>query len=612
MENNIIQVGPSDELASIIDKILEEDSDIIFLEVSDDAYIAQNVLNFRLLKREADNADKTIVIVSENRRIKDLASKASLQTRTSLPTNLDSSTGSKKAISRPMSVIDIVPPQDILKKNDSGDDLPREQDVELISPLDTPATEDLPKRKTKKRDEFLQSISLAKPKENIEEEVLEGNSESDESIVKKINNYADNEGQKDIFYKKPKRRDKKIGPKLSGLFVRIKRNPKRWAIYTLSSAVIGVGLFFLVFVLPSASVKLFAQTFQDNLNTNVLMDSNISSANLSARTIPAQLIEEVRENNFTFEATGEADIEESATGQIRVYNEYNSSPQTLVANTRFLSSGGLLFRTVETVVVPGASVEGGKVVANSILVNVVADEAGSEFNIEPTAFSIPGFKGTDKYLAFYGKSETAMEGGFKGKTTVVTQDDIDNAVDGLNQNFLQEVGDTLKEKIPDNLIVIEDTFESKFETLDIGAVAGEPKTEFSIRVRAVARAFLVKQEDILDLVEHYFVNSAEYSAEFELSDERTIEYVVKEIDYGKGYASVDLNITQVFNKKLDITNLHNEIRGKNESEVRRILLNKDGLEEAQIRFWPFWVRKIPNDVEKINISVEHKEQLIEE
>ena len=50
MQNNIIKVGAFDELASIMDEISEKNSDTIFLQVSDDAYIAQNVLNFRLIK----------------------------------------------------------------------------------------------------------------------------------------------------------------------------------------------------------------------------------------------------------------------------------------------------------------------------------------------------------------------------------------------------------------------------------------------------------------------------------------------------------------------------------------------------------------------------------
>ena len=87
--NNAIKVGAFDELASIIDEILEKSSDTVFLEVSDDAYIAQNVLNFRLIKREADTVGKNIVIVSNNARIRGLASKASLQTRINLPSSVE-------------------------------------------------------------------------------------------------------------------------------------------------------------------------------------------------------------------------------------------------------------------------------------------------------------------------------------------------------------------------------------------------------------------------------------------------------------------------------------------------------------------------------------------
>src|SRR3989344_9403929 len=85
MFKNSIKVEAFDELALVIDKILTNDADIVFLEIAEDAYIAQNVLKFRLLKREADVVGKSVVVVSNNPRIRSLASRASLRVRESLP-----------------------------------------------------------------------------------------------------------------------------------------------------------------------------------------------------------------------------------------------------------------------------------------------------------------------------------------------------------------------------------------------------------------------------------------------------------------------------------------------------------------------------------------------
>ena len=107
-------------------------------------------------------------------------------------------------------------------------------------------------------------------------------------------------------------------------------------------------------------------------------------------------------------------IEESGTkasGIITVFNEYSSDSQRLVASTRFLSSSGKIFRAIEDIYIPGAQLNDDEIIPSSIDVEVVANYLGAEYNIGPSDFTIPGFKGTVKYAGFYGKSNTAMNGG---------------------------------------------------------------------------------------------------------------------------------------------------------------------------------------------------------
>ncbi|OGZ57287.1 MAG: hypothetical protein A3F94_03355 [Candidatus Spechtbacteria bacterium RIFCSPLOWO2_12_FULL_38_22] len=586
MFKNSIKVEAFDELALVIDKILTNDADIVFLEIAEDAYIAQNVLNFRLLKREADVVGKSVVVVSNNPRIRSLASKASLRTRESLPPpKRDTATSTIKSIStRPQRMVtDIVAPSTDMKDMELEEK--RMQDIKIMPAVNSTGVVSEKPAKNSSRDNFIRNLK--------------------QSVTSKVSTHAPTE---EVFYKKKKRSFELVG-KVNSVFSRLLKNPKRFLITALGSLVLGFLGYLLIFVLPSATITLYPKTIQDTIATQISLDSNVSSADLSKGIIPAQVLEERRENNFTFKATGEADLETRAEGQIRVFNEFSSVPQTLVANTRFLSSEGQLFRTVSTVVVPGASISGGKIVSSSMLVDVVADAPGKESNIGSTNFSIPGFKGTDKYLKFYGKSESSMEGGFKGKTTVVTQEDIDKAKEKVNEEFLNSVEQTLRDKVPDNLLVVAETFEVEFETVELNAEPQDPKEEFSMRVVAVARTFLVKESDVLDAIEHFFVNSTEYSKDYELSDKRRIVYNVKELDYSKGYSSVVLEVDSIFNRSFPTELLYEEIRGKNEVEVRRILSAKEELERAQVRLWPFWVRTIPQELNKIEINLQYNSEL---
>jgi len=129
-------------------------------------------------------------------------------------------------------------------------------------------------------------------------------------------------------------------------------------------------------------------------------------------------------------------LEESGTkasGIITVFNEYSSSPQLLVASTRFLSSDGKIFRTIKDISVPGSEIINDEIIPDSINITVMADYPGIEYNISPSDFTIPGFKGSPKYVGLYGKSNTAMNGGSNDTTEdIELKNEYQNNLNQLN------------------------------------------------------------------------------------------------------------------------------------------------------------------------------------
>ena len=91
-------------------------------------------------------------------------------------------------------------------------------------------------------------------------------------------------------------------------------------------------------------------------------------------------------------------------------------------------------------------IEEGEIVPSSIDVEVVADEPGKEYNIGPTTFSIPGFKGSPKYEGFYGKSTKPMTGGLIHQGKVVSEEDVARAETELKEALLEEAQEELKKQ----------------------------------------------------------------------------------------------------------------------------------------------------------------------
>ena len=73
-----ISLNKSDEVAEIVEKIIETESDKIILSVPRFSHIGESLSNFHLLKREAGALDKEIIIESVDDHVIELAEMSGL------------------------------------------------------------------------------------------------------------------------------------------------------------------------------------------------------------------------------------------------------------------------------------------------------------------------------------------------------------------------------------------------------------------------------------------------------------------------------------------------------------------------------------------------------
>jgi hypothetical protein len=107
---------------------------------------------------------------------------------------------------------------------------------------------------------------------------------------------------------------------------------------------------------------------------------------------------------FPPSSTSVATEDRYASALMIVYNEYSTTPQRLIKNTRFESSSGLVFRIAETVEIPGYTVSDTSMVPGTVSVRVYADEPDPIYLIGPGDFTIPGFEGLPQEGKLYGRT----------------------------------------------------------------------------------------------------------------------------------------------------------------------------------------------------------------
>lgn len=350
---------------------------------------------------------------------------------------------------------------------------------------------------------------------------------------------------------------------------------------------------FLHFFMTSAAIEVWPQITKLRMEEQILAQVGYDKVNVEKKIIRARVFEEEKEITQLFAASGKKFKEEKARGTIRVYNENSTRPQPLVAKTRFISEDGKLFRLETAVSIPGGQF---------LDVRVVAPEPGTEYNIGPSNFSLPGFVGSALYTKIYGESFAPMTGGAKKEVTVVTEEDIAAAKDQLGEILEIEATKSLLAKIPPQFHVLEDSLRSTITQDNSLIKPGAELNQFNYtaKIKVSMTGF---HEDDADILAKQLLSS--YLKANQTVSEDTLR-VTSEVSQGAGQAGlipITLHIVGDQYEKVDRAALTRRVGGASDSEFHQLLKEYPFLAKAQFSLWPFWVSRIPKDPEKVSIDV---------
>jgi len=242
-----------------------------------------------------------------------------------------------------------------------------------------------------------------------------------------------------------------------------------------------------VIYVSAGSAKITVKPRVDTLDLNLSIHASdgFLSVDPELKQIPGQLFSIEKHLEETFLSTGEKDVAQKAKGKLTVYNNYSTLPQTLIATTRFQSEEGLIFRTLNTITVPGSQVQNGEVVPGKIDVDVIADKAGDKYNIKPGRFTIPAFKergDLDRYNKYYGESTEAIRDGIIGKAKVVTEKDYLDAKIKIEERILVQTEDELNTQTSGLKIL--SLFKPTIDNITSTASIDEAANEFTVSTLA--------------------------------------------------------------------------------------------------------------------------------
>lgn len=441
----------------------------------------------------------------------------------------------------------------------------------------------LPKEEAKKIIEDYEPILESK---KIDEKIEALKKEEIQKIDKMIEHFEREE--KECF----EREDEKITKKFSF---------KKYLIIVIALLLVGGVIYAGTSILPKAKIKVTTKKTEWNYTDAITATKNASSIDTKNKNIPGEIFSQKKNLTFSFLATGKKYIERKASGKVTIYNIYSSQPQVFVANTRFLSPDGKIFKIDQRVVVPGAKVVEGKIASSSIEVIIYAEKPGPEYNIgQVSRFSIPGLQGTEKYRGFFAESKESMKGGFIGETVIPTENDIKLAKEKAVENFKNEIGSLLSSQIPEKFKVLDDSRVIKISKEEVNQITDE-KGNFAVSIDGELSIISFDENNLLNLIKN--LAKDELGQEFEINEYK-LDYGVGKADIATSEFTFAIEFKGLFEKPVDTSNFKAGALGKNEKELSDFIHSMDNIEKANISFWPFWVKRVPNNINKVKIDVE--------
>jgi len=365
-----------------------------------------------------------------------------------------------------------------------------------------------------------------------------------------------------------------------------------------------------IFIFSDTEIEIWPETRTLVLNDTISVNLDQEEVDLEIKSIPGELLRDQKSASQDFSATGKTTAEQEAKGIIRVYNSYSSDSQPLLINTRFVSADGKLFKSVKREVIAGGTYEKGKLIPGETDIEVIAAKIGEDYNIEPSTFSIPGFSGTAKYTTFYGRSFSPMRGGFEGESFQVTQNNLDDAKNVLSSSLREESRKFLKKSFPEGFILLDEAIFQEIIKEEYSAEAEEILGSFNLNMEVKSVAFIFKNSDIENFVKNLInlnISEGETFQEESLEISYMPKLLAKEeegnIDVEGGKMILDLEIRVKVYSDINLDELKKAISGRSLQEVEAFLSDQSGLVKKKVKLGPFWRRKLPQELDKIEIKL---------
>ncbi len=545
MNKDVIYIDVEDDITAIIGKVKGAKEKIVALVPPKRIGVLQSAVNLRLLARAASQNSKHLVIISNNSALVALAAAAQVPVAKNLQ--------SKPEIAE-------IPALDI----DNGED--------VIDGAQLPIGE-----LAKTAGDGMGSIAFGKTA--VDEAVSENAAEE----ISRATPPAP--GQ---LPAKPRTK--------SGVKVPNFNKFRKKLIFGIGGGVLVITfLIWAIFIAPRATVIITARTTDTSANNKVTLGSGLATSAASS-TLKTAVQQTKKDVSITFDATGSKDAGTKAGGQMTLTRTVPSStPLTVPAGTQF-TSGSIVFVSTQAATLTSQLTPSG-FSPGSATVDVQAAQVGDEYNL-----SARGYQPSMDGISAQG---TDMSGGTHHQITTVSSSDVQKATAQLAQQGSDDIKKQLAGQFNSTYVIVDQSFKIDQGTpqsapaVDQEVPAGtKPKltATFTYSLSGIAKT------DIDSFLTDYFNKQLVSSNTQRVYNNGANGVTFSDVAPVDAGFSANLVATAKVGPKIDDDAIKNQAKGKRYGDIQSAIETIQGVDNVDVKFWPFWVSSAPNDTSRINVE----------
>lgn len=348
-------------------------------------------------------------------------------------------------------------------------------------------------------------------------------------------------------------------------------------------------LIWAIFFAPRATVVISAKTTGNSINQPVTLTS-AGKTDIDDGRIKAAVQSQADDKTVNFQATGKKDAGKKATGTVEFSTSSLGGLGTIPAGTKLRTDEGLVFITDSSVTL---EFEGGP--SSSETTTVTAAENGSKYNAATGSMS-----GAPDGVSAQLTGPTS--GGVTKMVTVVTAADVQKAKEELADDDSDSIKDELESKFGDETIVIDESFSVSYTDVTSSPEVGDEADNATLSARVTYRLYAVEKAELAKYLDAYMKKELEDNENQRVYDNGSDKANFQEVSKAKNGAKATLIATAQVGPKIDDNQVKDRVKGKRFGEIQQDLESVQGVNDVDVKFFPFWVNTVPGEDSRITIE----------